>query len=112
MGLPHDCRRDEGLCPLAFQRLPEPAGPITAAGQQPVRRGPAARQGRRICVVVDLACGYRPAGRLPEIQDGSGPGRGSLMQRGKVADCAVILLTRSHDVTICDVVLFPNTVDL
>ena len=37
---------------------------------------------------------------------------GSLMQPQEVADCVVFMLTRPRNVTIRDLVLLPNAVDL
>lgn len=39
-------------------------------------------------------------------------GNGSLMQPGEVADCIVFMLTRPRNVTIRDLVLLPNSVEL
>ena len=52
------------------------------------------------------------AGRLAEGEDGEALASGSLMQPKEVADAVLFMLTRPRNVTIRDLVILPNSVDL
>ncbi len=72
--------------------------------------GDAARHPRRRRAA--RAGGHRAARRLAEGEDGGGAGHGSLMQPEEVADAVLFMLTRPRGVTIRDLVILPQTVDL
>ncbi len=56
--------------------------------------------------------GYRSAGRLAKSKMDEALANGSLMQPIEVAESVLFMVTRSKNVTVRDIVILPNSVDL